>query len=205
MTSWEATRTSQPSSAIRWGDGRGQLSCARASPGRLVELRSRPHARISDAAGQGGPEKKHCQHLPGDAEAGPWTTLVTSCQGHMLTESREVPVRVINVCVLSHVQPLAMLWTVCHAPLSVGFPRKECMPGPSPRDLPDLGIEPESLTSPELAGGLFTTSATWEAQWEASINPLKFALCASFGAEDGKRAVVRVRAHRVDVQLCCCP
>ena len=50
-----------------------------------------------------------------------------------------------------------------------------------------------------------TASATWEAQWEASISPLKYALCASFGAEDGVRAVVRVRAHRVAVQLCCCP
>ena len=26
----------------------------------------------------------------------------------------------------------------------------------------DLGIEPASLTSPALAGGFFTTSATWE-------------------------------------------
>ena len=30
-------------------------------------------------------------------------------------------------------------------------------------DLPDPGIEPESLASPVLAGGFFTTSATWEA------------------------------------------
>ena len=30
----------------------------------------------------------------------------------------------------------------------------------SPRDLPDPGIEPVSLA---LAGGFFTTSATWEA------------------------------------------
>ena len=34
---------------------------------------------------------------------------------------------------------------------------------PPPGDLPDPGVEPESLTSPALAGGLFTTSATWEA------------------------------------------
>ena len=33
---------------------------------------------------------------------------------------------------------------------------------PSSRDLPDPGIEPVSLTSPALAGGFFTTSATWE-------------------------------------------
>ena len=30
-------------------------------------------------------------------------------------------------------------------------------------DLPDPGIKPASLTSPTLAGGFFTTSATWEA------------------------------------------
>ena len=31
------------------------------------------------------------------------------------------------------------------------------------KDLPDPGIEPSSLESPALAGGFFTTSATWEA------------------------------------------
>ena len=36
----------------------------------------------------------------------------------------------------------------CHAP---------------PGDLPDPGMEPVSLTSPALAGGFFTTGATWEA------------------------------------------
>ena len=34
---------------------------------------------------------------------------------------------------------------------------------PPPGDLPDPGIEPSSLVSPALAGGFFTTSATWEA------------------------------------------
>ena len=34
---------------------------------------------------------------------------------------------------------------------------------PPPGDLPDPGIEPESLTSPTLAGGFCTTSTTWEA------------------------------------------
>ena len=37
---------------------------------------------------------------------------------------------------------------------------------PSPGDLPDPGIEPPSLSSPALAGGLFTTSATWGKQPE---------------------------------------
>ena len=31
----------------------------------------------------------------------------------------------------------------------------------SSRDLPDPGIKPVSLTSPALAGGFFTTHATW--------------------------------------------
>ena len=35
-----------------------------------------------------------------------------------------------------------------------------CMP---PGDLPDPGIKPTPLKSPALAGGFFTTSATWEA------------------------------------------
>ena len=37
------------------------------------------------------------------------------------------------------------------------------LPFPLLGDLPDPGIEPEALTSPVLAGGFFTTSATWEA------------------------------------------
>ena len=36
------------------------------------------------------------------------------------------------------------------------------LPCPSPGDLPDSGIEPISLMSPALAGGLFTTSTTWQ-------------------------------------------
>ena len=36
---------------------------------------------------------------------------------------------------------------------------------PSSRDLPDPGIESMSVMSPALAGGFFTTSTTWEAQW----------------------------------------
>ena len=36
--------------------------------------------------------------------------------------------------------------------------------GAPPRDLPDPRIKPESLMSPPLAGGFFTSSTTWEAQ-----------------------------------------
>ena len=53
----------------------------------------------------------------------------------------------------------------------MGFSRQvywSQLPGPSPGDLPDPGIKPTSLTSPALAGGFFTTSAIWEANWGAT-------------------------------------
>ena len=62
---------------------------------------------------------------------------------------------------LSHVQFFVTLWTVaCQAPLSVGFSRHEYwsgLPFPTPKDLPDSGIESASLTSPALTGRFFTT------------------------------------------------
>ena len=57
--------------------------------------------------------------------------------------------------------------TDCRPLLSMGFSRQEYwsgLPFSSPGDLPDLGFEPASLTSPALAGGFFITSATWEDQ-----------------------------------------
>ena len=48
----------------------------------------------------------------------------------------------------------------------MGFSRQEywsALPCPPPGDLPDPGIELKSPVSPALAGGFFTTSATWEA------------------------------------------
>ena len=59
------------------------------------------------------------------------------------------------------------------APPSMGFSRQEYwsgLPCPPPGHLPNPGIEPTSLMSgdirPALAGGFFTTRATWEA-WQA--------------------------------------
>ena len=52
--------------------------------------------------------------------------------------------------------PGSSICGVCHAPLSVGFPRQEHWSGlqfPSPGDLADPGTEPPS---PALAGGFFT-------------------------------------------------
>ena len=67
----------------------------------------------------------------------------------------------------SHAQFFATLWIIAYqAPLSMGFSRQEYwseLPCPPPRDLPDPGVELASLMSPALAGGFFTTSATWEA------------------------------------------
>ena len=73
----------------------------------------------------------------------------------------------MHACVLScfsHIQLFNILWSVARqAPLSMGFSRQEYwsgLPCPPPGDLPHPGMEP---TSPALAGGFFTTSATWEA------------------------------------------
>ena len=66
----------------------------------------------------------------------------------------------------SHVRLFATLWTLALQALpSMGFCRQDYwsgLPCPLPVDLPDPGIEPASLMSLALAGGFFTTSATWE-------------------------------------------
>ena len=71
------------------------------------------------------------------------------------------------LCRFSHVRLFATLWTVAHQPpLSMGFSRQEYwsgLPCPPPGDLSNPGIKSASLTSPALAGGFFTASATWEA------------------------------------------
>ena len=67
-------------------------------------------------------------------------------------------------------------WTAAHpSPLSMRFSRQEYWSGllcPPPGDFPDQGIEPTSLMSPVLTGGVvfffvclfvFTTNATWKA------------------------------------------
>ena len=49
--------------------------------------------------------------------------------------------------------------------LSMEFSQQECwngLPFPPPGDLPDLGIEPVSLVSPELASRFFTTGELWQ-------------------------------------------
>ena len=72
-----------------------------------------------------------------------------------------------KVKLLSCIRPFVTPWTIAYqAPLSMGFSWQEYWSGfpcPPPGDLPDPGIEPESLTSLALAGGFFNTNATWEA------------------------------------------
>ena len=64
--------------------------------------------------------------------------------------------------------------TVAHqAPLSMGFFRQEYwrgLPFPSPRDLPNPGIEPMSPVSLALAGRFFTTEPPGKPQWD--LKPL---------------------------------
>ena len=78
--------------------------------------------------------------------------------------------RTSRLCVckaFSVVSDSVTLWAIAHqAPLSMRFSMQgywNGLPFPSPGDLPDPGIEPMSLMSSALAGGFFTTSATWEA------------------------------------------
>ena len=73
----------------------------------------------------------------------------------------------------SRVWLFATPWTLAHQPLlSVGFYRQDYWSGlPFPSgDLPHTGIEPTSLKSPALAGGLFTTRVTREALSKWYVN-----------------------------------
>ena len=53
-----------------------------------------------------------------------------------------------------------------------------------PGDLPDPGIKPASLTSPALAGGFFTTNATWEAPYGLMLVSTFHIQRASTGSRD---------------------
>ena len=82
----------------------------------------------------------------------------------------------LSMCVLSHVQLFATLWTIARKVLlSMGFSRQEWwngLPFSSPGDLPNTGIEPELLASPAFAGGFFTTSASSLLRLELSPHSL---------------------------------
>ena len=107
---------------------------------------------------------------------------------HEVTEAQRInylswgqPLSGLSTRVLSHftgVQLFATLWTVAlQAPLFTGFSRQEHwsgLPCPPPGDLPGPGIKPESLMSPALAGGFFTTvgkPTKWQRHYYISYLP----------------------------------
>ena len=80
----------------------------------------------------------------------------------LLLEAFLIPTFCATLSCFSHVRLFETLWTIAHqAPRSMGFSRqKYCseLPCPPPGDIPDPGIEPASLTSPALPGGLHIAS-----------------------------------------------
>ena len=82
--------------------------------------------------------------------------------------------KILNIapCVCVHAKSLQSCPTLFNpmdcsppGPLSMGFSRQEHgsgLPLPSPGGLPSPGVESASLVSPAVAGGFFTTSASWE-------------------------------------------
>ena len=105
----------------------------------------------------------------------PWA-LKESDMTECLHKPREVKAHV-RACILNYFCSVRLCVTLqtlaCQAPLSMGFSRQEYwseLPCPPLRDFPDSGTEPVSLTSPVLAGGFFTTGATWEATKHLTVN-----------------------------------
>ena len=78
----------------------------------------------------------------------------------------------LPACMLSHVQLFAIPWTAARqAPLSRAFPRQEYrsgLPFPSPRHLPDPGMEPGS---PASQADSFTTEPPVKPQMLWMIDP----------------------------------
>ena len=112
-------------------------------------------------------------HRPRETQG--WTTGATIMQ--LLSNCCHTGVQSVRACMQSCFSQLFQLcesqWTAAHQiPLSMRFSRQEYwswLPSPPPGDLPDPGIKSSSLMSPTLAGGFFTTSATWEAPNQYSM------------------------------------
>ena len=98
----------------------------------------------------------------GSSQPREWTHISYIGGGLFTTELPGKPIHV-RACLISH---LGVSDSVTHqAPLFTGFSRQAYWSGlwrPLPGDLSDLGVEPASLSSPLLASGFFTTSATWK-------------------------------------------
>ena len=88
------------------------------------------------------------------------------------------------------------------APLSVGFSRQEYwsgLPCPLPGDLSNPGIESMSLMSPALAGGFFTTSATWEVRITPVFPPKMHTLTAQTPV--AQNVTPRTVAHQAPLSM----
>ena len=124
-----------------WKDGRGPS--AHRGVHSFLQLSNPPPALLSLRAADLGPQLPQCS---------------------MSLLSFLLP---ICVLVAQHARLFMTSWTVNHqAPLSIEFLRQEYwskLPFPLPGDLLDPGVKHTQLVSPALAGGFFTTRATWEA------------------------------------------
>ena len=94
-------------------------------------------------------------------------TLTPGSMGSLGPLSTENVIGNMHTCILSrfsHVWIFAPLWiVVCQASLSMKFSRQEYwsgLPFPPSGNLPDPGIEPESVASSALAGACFFNWAT---------------------------------------------
>ena len=111
----------------------------------------------------------------------------------------------------SHVQLLVTPWTAaCQAPLSTEFCRQESWSGllfPSPGYLLDPGIQPASLMSPALTGGLFNTSPYLCIQFSSVLRHLNRHNAPGHGYEQPQLTLSRdqSREHPPGGLLCAPP
>ena len=95
---------------------------------------------------------------------------------------------VVVVKLLSLVQLFVTQWTAARqAPLSIGFSRQEYwsgLPCPPPGDLPDPGIQLESLMSPPMAGRFFPSSEPKTVKEKVVENVLSAQVCHSPGLQE---------------------
>ena len=111
-----------------------------------------------------------------------------------------------SITVVRHFSPVQLLgtpWTVARqAPLSMGFSRQEDwsgLPRPRPGHLPDPGMEPACLLCPALAGGLFTTSTTWQVQYLIfKVKGKCLPACVGTGFPSGCKSFARISVAQTD-------
>ena len=128
--------------------------------------------------GHGNPSSVPAWRIPGTGEPGGLPSMGSHRVGHDWGDSAAAALLYLfptGVWVHAVTSVMSSLWPykyiyyiyyiALHTPLSLGFSRQAYwngLPCPPLGDLPNPGIELMPLTSPALAGGFFTTSATWE-------------------------------------------